>query len=759
MGAGNPDRSGDEKARVSWVPKREIVEIILAHAPDGAVRQEFHVKPDTENLAARLESFAKPRLLDYLYSLGEAAVEALRTKEEQYPARGPITLYMVSLHERTDLYQTAAKLQGDAQDAEWTAPPDEIEPPVRVIRIDQVTPRTLLKCGERRVLQINLLYERRIAYWDADSADEYGEPSVVWSVQLSRVWIPEEPLEHGLVLCSYFPAFKRILRFARDTLQLPIWGMNIPPELFDKLAEGGRPRTATFLKAQAAPALRSAAATARHSPLADVTSITLSDPELQRKQAYSELLRDKARHRSATYVLGHRAVPEAGLGFASRWGRIWTPRHVAEDALLVMALELIERTEKTVREMGDGRFAVLIEKERPRPVFLGTKKLAGEARDHFDRLAQLLLKAIHNKSSWARVDPGLFRRLVELASLVGLVAVLEYQCKHCGYLLATCPEHGVPVHVQVREGDWALRCPVAGCSYAVGPPVETITCDCGEEVDVNLPGDVMLFPSASLAEAMHDFLRTLPTSGDTELRERIKTSLGWWCIRGATVYVYPPPTHPPPLLSLGELGRWRHALKRVAGGGGAWPEDDLVQALRHIGEKCQRSVTRQQCEECCNRMPTTEEILEGKVCLPRIFGLPIGQCFDGIHHGHEGADVCYEDTEESTEATRRIAIHLKSWRRRRKLPTDVRTGRADRAVQGLYAQALYSAWRRHRKTFEFDVLGIGMPCQLTDDAKGAFEFLAGRVGVELVFVELGEWLDILRCALQDAEFEHGAEGD
>jgi hypothetical protein len=141
-------------------------------------------------------------------------------------------------------------------------------------------------------------------------------------------------------------------------------------------------------------------------------------------------------------------------------------------------------------------------------------------------------------------------------------------------------------------------------------------------------------------------------------------------------------------------------------------------------------------------------ILKGdEICLPRIFGYAIDKDFDGIHHGHEIADIRYPDILDETGEQLNLGIHLKSREHSRKRGL----GRSVPSVKGLYTQYCYSAYLAASKGENLNVIGISVPNVINDGVIENFQYLANQLGYPLVILTEVEWVKILDASIEKAE--------
>ena len=168
-------------------------------------------------------------------------------------------------------------------------------------------------------------------------------------------------------------------------------------------------------------------------------------------------------------------------------------------------------------------------------------------------------------------------------------------------------------------------------------------------------------------------------------------------------------------------------------------------------EKCYRNdspPTIQVCEKCKASEITEKQIRKRKeVCLPRVFGLPIEEKFDGIHHGHEIADIKYKDSYNGTAI--RLGIHLKS--RTKSRPEGL--GKSVYPIKSLYTQAFYSAYQVLKGDIDFDVIGISIPNAIRKEVVDSIQLLLNKLGYTLLVIEESDWLKIFDAALEAVAFE------
>ena len=136
-----------------------------------------------------------------------------------------------------------------------------------------------------------------------------------------------------------------------------------------------------------------------------------------------------------------------------------------------------------------------------------------------------------------------------------------------------------------------------------------------------------------------------------------------------------------------------------------------------------------------------------EICLPRLFGYAIDENFDGIHHGHEIADIRYLDILVENGEELNLGIHLKS----RQHPRPRGLGRSVGSIKGLYTQYCYSAYSSAMRGENIDVIGISVPNVINDQVIENFVYLANQLGFSLIILAEDDWVKILDAAIEKAE--------
>jgi hypothetical protein len=182
-------------------------------------------------------------------------------------------------------------------------------------------------------------------------------------------------------------------------------------------------------------------------------------------------------------------------------------------------------------------------------------------------------------------------------------------------------------------------------------------------------------------------------------------------------------------------------------------KNQYSQILWRIKEKCGRNnrhSSNEICSACMREVITTARIKAGDdLCLSRLFGYAVDEEFDGVHHGHEIADIRYSDVWLNTGEEVRLGIHLKS----RERPRVRGLGRSISSIKGLYTQYCHSAYLTSIGDADINVIGVSVPNTISDEVREDFQFISGQFGYPLVVLDEEDWLRIMDAAMEKSEIE------
>ncbi|MFW6116634.1 MAG: hypothetical protein ACOC6F_02810 [bacterium] len=712
------------------VPKRELVAKILSVMSENRIRRHFNITPSTR-LKRRLTDFTKAELLALITSTpdGERALEDM---ERKYPLSSAPTLYLVKVSRRPSSEVLLAQTHQLASDGRPAALTFGKNRAVRAIYIDR--PAAALEFAQR-ITEVPLLYEHRVEYGVSDpDSEDYGERKVLYSLERGFIWVIDA-YSHAVICCSDFAAVRPIVRFGRQRLGLR-WALpDLTEGMLNRLAADGKPRTATFYTREGDLAA-----------LFDVQSVTMSDPQLGTRGGFSQIRQDPRREQTAGFYSRHPDLALGGLGIARRYGRIWTPVHLSRRNLVALAIGVISKTESELSREYDTNLEGYVHYFANVLVTVDGHQLRGRQRHAFDRLVTAILEAQRSEAQETVVDRALLHELVEYQNALRLEIVSEFDCPDCGTVVGRCPYCGWPYVARMDGSQLVFECLQECDDLRAG---EQYTCECGHQMSVPaLENHLEVFPEAAFIDGLEEFLGTLD---DVSWK-------GLFYIAGHILRLLPPPAPPSrESVTLGDLRLWRvRARHHVRSEPSGSRQKALLAILKETREKCSKNdwhPTYEICEECLAARPSAEQIEAGQICLPRMLGLAIEKAFDGVHHGHEVADVKYSDTIDDVGAEVRLGIHLKS--RTRARPRGL--GRSVRRIKALYTQLLYSAYLAQLGRDEFDVLGVSVPNTIHEDVIASMKYLVNRLGFPLLVVDESDWVKIVDAVLEQSELNDHTE--
>ncbi len=274
---------------------------------------------------------------------------------------------------------------------------------------------------------------------------------------------------------------------------------------------------------------------------------------------------------------------------------------------------------------------------------------------------------------------------------------------------------------------------------------EGLLCSCGQEIDyLSAENHLRIFPSPDLLKALWDFIGLMDDVSwhgtfmiDADRLKLIKLEQ----VQGLGI------------ISLGELRSWRtiahHHTRHVTG-------KTRAVALNILGisrEKCDINdyhPHKEDCISCLENQMNEQNLKDGKICLPRMLGLPLDQedKFDGIHHKYEIADIKFEDIVDETGVPVKLGIHLKS----RTRPAKKGLGRGIEAIKALYAQLIFSAYQTRMGQIHFDILGASIPNIINPEVVDSMKLAVNLLGFPLMVLDEDDWLKIVDASMERFAF-------
>jgi hypothetical protein len=611
-------------------PKKALIRDIQKTFSEEEIRTRFNINKKTA-IETRLNGKSKPEIVTFLTETdrGKCLLDEL---EQSYPLHSPPTLYLAHLFPQPDitlLLEKTKALRLEGRDGGLLLKP---ESKVRAVYVSRQA-RWLDYSGLPPTIEIPIFYEQRIEYSESNPrSKDFGERKSIYSLEQGFIWLLDGH-SHTVICCQGFAPVRPILDFARTFLSFR-WALpNLTSEMMSQIALKSVPRSATFSTMQ-----DEKKGNKKGNWKFDVKTVTLSDPKLSESGVFQQIIKDTTRQQTAGFYSDHPIFTFGGLGIARRYARVWTPAHVSKRNYLFLAVDLVEKTEHELSQAYQNDLTGFIRFYQDHAVSVGKHELHGAERDTFNLLVEAIMSANHEEEV-STIDDSLLQTLVSFQKSLGLLTYASLDCPNCGERLAECPSCHLPLQASL-DGSKAiiLKCPKTKCGYIVNID-DGLLCDCGQEIDfLSAENHVRIFPSPELLNAVENFIG---------LMDDILMWRGTFMIDGFQLKLIDlSPVQGPGMVSLGEMSAWRsrahHHNRRVTGK----TRELAIQILRLSREKCDKNEYhphKTDCIACLESQMSDRYLREGKVCLPRMLGLPIEMEaeFDGIHHRYEVADIKY----------------------------------------------------------------------------------------------------------------------
>ncbi len=699
----------------SGIPKQRLVKAIISTFSEAQLRARFNLMPAT-NIIERLANIRKDSLEEFLNSStkGKALFNEL---VKRFPKNMPRTFFLVKLPPKKyteELEKVVSRMaKKERENALF------VNSKIRAVYLEDEGDIV----GDWGLLEIPVAYERRLEYQigDPPESDHYGEFEQTYSLEHAYVWLLDD-YSHGIVCCSDLAALQAILKFFRERFSLHLSVPNMTTEIFSRLIGKSEPSSATFSGFPSG-----------------IPTVTIYARNVNQSDLYQELEDDPDREQTAGFFRNDEGVLFASFGISRQYARIWTPWHYSKPWLVKASKMIIDKTKEELSTEFINDYLNYVSYFSNVTVMVSNKILNGKARKLFQKLLEEILNAYKHKNE-TTISFDLLYTLIDFQLKLDLQLSTHFECPNCGGGLGRCPNCLIPYSVKIKDGAIVVACPK--CNREISAEDKEIICECGTELEAaNLENHIQVYPGTSLQQAIEDFI-------NQNLDE-----LSWkgvFIIDGLVlklIQIKEPQKELPGIIRLSQLGSWQDKARysrRI-------PNPKYLQLLVMTKEKCFRNnnpPTINNCKICKASKITEAQIYKRKeVCLPRIFGLPIDEEFDGIHHGHEIADIKYEDTYNGTALS--LGIHLKS--RTRSRPQGL--GKSVYPIKSLYTQTFYSAYQALKGDANFDVIGVSIPNAIKKEVIDSIQLLLNKLGYTLLMLEEDDWLKIFDAALETVAFE------
>lgn len=666
------------------LPKSFLVRIILTNGDHAHIRTYFGIKDET-SIEDRLKSFSKVKLIEYIDNVGGSLKSNAEAGIELFPLKSAPTLYIINVTSNIN-YSSIQQISNTLADrGRSEALFFENDRVIRCVYLRRELSRISLS---PTVYELVIGYEKRIetTEWDPESSD-YGETKLVYSLENALLWFSEEKKRYAIAACSDFSAVAPIIKYLSSKFQIDASLPDLTEDMLFNIAEGGQIKNATFSNALG-----------HRDNLIDACTITIYDEDLSNRQIYQEMRGQENREQRAGFYSSHPDLLRAGIGITRRYGRVWTPAHLNRDELLKLSLGIVSKLDRQLEIASRDHLKDFIVYYSNSPVIIGSTSLVGQARSVFDSIIYYVISAGRSNQKRVRVPDDILKDLIIYRDKLKLGTSIMYECENCGTRNIKCSNCNKNIDVSVENNEIVFKCP--DCNFELD--AEAHICECGNHCPVFDPiSQILFYPQVELLESIDKYISNLhPSVENPKL----------FVIVGHEVRILNTRTNDRARrVSLEELSFWRtrahlHTYNPLS-------QNRLIRILGRLREKCPINnyhPNGQECERCLQSLPTTRQLEEGNVCLLRAFGIPIDIDFDGIHHGHEVADIVYTDQINGRNV--RIGIHAKS--KANSYPRNG-LGRSENKIKGLYAQLYYTLYQISHGQQQFDILGISIPNRIS----------------------------------------------
>jgi len=701
------------------VPKHKLINAILETVPEADIRAQFRILR-SQNLTNRLASLRKSAL-ELLLRSSEEGFERLKRLEERYPQNMPSTFYLVKVIPRNyteDLPPVIKALIPGVRDFGLNEPNRS----VRVIYLD----REELIVPDYHLIEIPLVYELKLEFsvGDPPDSDSYGEIERTYILKRAFVWLLDNH-SHGLVCCSDMAGLNAIIEYFHTQLSVSLSLPDMTQDIFSRLIDVGKPSSATF----------------RGFP-ANMPTISVYASGVGETEIYQELAKDEDREQVSGFFRGGDNAYFASFGISRNYARIWTPWKYSKPRLMWAATQIMNRTEEELSQEFVNDISSYVKYFSGVRVEVGEKTLSGQARIYYQKIIEWIVRAQRVPMNELEIIASDIIDLIKLKNKLDLEIALHFDCPNCGGGLSRCPHCLEPHQIKEENGNLVAVC--TRCRVEITD--HQIQCECGTDIEfLTLANHIRLHPGTNLQQAINKFtsehLDDFDWHGTFVIDGLLFKTLALRAIGEL-----------PPIIHLTDLLSWqRHArIHQIQ------PREALLSIVNHTKEKCHRDnrpPNQALCDVCLAGLITEDQIrTRREVCSPRIMGIAINQQFDGIHHGHEVADIRYRDHLVDGGNQIDVGIHLKS----RQKPRVEGLGRSVYAIKSLYTQIFYSAFQALMdQDIAFDVIGISIPNQIHPEVINSIQSLLNQLGFSLLVIEEDDWLRIFDAALTNTVFKLG----
>jgi len=704
------------------IPKNHLVRLIIDNVDDNKIRKYFSIKEDTD-LFLRLSSYSIAKLDEFIYKQDSKLIKLFENYSKEFPLRTAPTLYILNkaktvspkvLDEKSVFL--ASKGRGEAL----------LFPEHRIIRaIYTRQPIHYLK--KQNVYELVLGYEKRVELVECDpESPNYSETRIEYSLENALVWYPKSCSSYAVIACCDFSAVSSLITYLNNKYGIEASLPDLTETMLNNLAIGSKVRNATFTLQFPED----------NESNIDVNSITVYDKKLAESKIYTQMRKQKGRVQRSGFFVDHPYLLRAGLGISCKYGRLWTPAHLDRNELISMAVGSINKLDTQLKHAAENDLNDYFVYYSNKEVFIDSVKITGSTRKLFDRLIYYLALSQKNNNIEIEVDLDFQKQLAMYYKKLKFEMYLIGYCANCGKTYLCCPRCGKALNSSIEDGIQIFTC--GNCRNKIEE--SNIQCDCGESIPIfDIYSTIEYLPTPELIDAICEYSNGLhpqisfPTLFKIEGNKLI--SLNKKKNLNARI------------VDLSDLKFWRVRAHY-----------NLITAItpcaqkyvNHAHEKCNINnyhPKEEDCKKCAKKKINKQDFESNSICLLRTFGIPINVVLDGIHHGHEFADIVY--TDEYDDKQHKIAIHVKS---HAKNTPAKGLGRSNEKIKGLYAQVFYTLFELAKKKKSVDTIGIAIPNRVSTDVLNSLQTIVLRMGYSFIALQKDDWEKITQAAIEAVQF-------
>jgi len=704
------------------IPKDILVKLIVKSADDSKIREYFSVKDET-NILLRLNSFSIAELEEFINMQSAEFVKLFKDYSDEFPLRSAPTLYILNitksispdfLTERSNLL--ALSLRSEALVFQNTRPIRAIytRGPMRYLDIQQV-------------YELILGYEKRVEFVECDpNSLNYAETRIEYSLENALFWYPKDGSSYAVIACCDFSAVAPLILYLNRKYNIEASVPNFSETMLRDLTNGSKVRNATF----------SLELNADSENEIDVNSITVYDNNLSNTKIYSRMKDQKGRIQRSGFYVDHPNLLRAGLGISCKYGRLWTPAHLDRSELISLAIGSINKLDVQLKQAADNKLYDFCNFFANKEVKIDSTRIFGSARKMFDNLIYYLALSQKSNNQEISISREFQKQLALHYKKLRFESYIVGYCTNCGKVEIHCPICGYPVGFQIKNERAEIIC--NGCGNNIDN--NEIHCDCGDLIPIiDLYSNIEYLPKPELLEAVSLY--------SDNLHPKILLPL-LFKIEGVSLLTLPKKANTSArIISLSDLRFWSvrahyNSINTIS--------SSAKKYVKNATEKCNVNnfhPRTSDCVKCAKKKISQHDFESNAICLLRTFGIPIEIIFDGIHHGHEFADLVYTDTFDDQE--HKIAIHVKSHCKNTP-PNGL--GRSNNRIKGLYAQILYTLFELHKNKKNVDTIGIAIPNRISENVVVSIQTIVLRLGYSFIVIQESDWEKITQAAIDTVRF-------